>query len=202
MVLLAAVLAIVGLKVLIARNWLAGFIRGFAGFTLIGLAVVIILSSINLATYQKLGQQQTYVQIHFKQLADQHYKVSVTNAANGAIVEAEMHGDTWQLEANRIRLISKNKAYYQVQSLSARYYALEQDNHAGRQEISLNTQVAGLDLARWLKSYKKGSWTASQWRTHYSPMVDGASYSVVVTATGFEVKAINEAAQVALSQWL
>src|SRR5690606_6282578 len=96
---LSAVFVLLGLKILFKRHWFLPFLRGFSGFSLLILATVAVLVSVNIASYHQLAVGRTLANVSFTQQGPQVFEAVVVNAADGMRSTYVIYGDMWQADA-------------------------------------------------------------------------------------------------------
>jgi hypothetical protein len=196
----AAVFIVLSAKVLFHKNWFLGFLRGFSGFSLLILALLLVLVSINITTYQQLGQGKSLMQISFVETDKQTFEATITGA-DGSKATYIMMGDTWQVDARRLSLLTANNAFLKAESLTSRYYALEQEHDLAKSRHRLSEKRIGLDVWKIFKGYNFGLVSSSMAASNFLPMANGAVYSVVVDQKTLVAKPSNGVAQQVVSEW-
>ncbi len=196
----AAVFIVLSAKVLFHKNWFLGFLRGFSGFSLLILALLLVLVSINITTYQQLGQGKSLMQISFVETDKQTFEATITGA-DGSKATYIMMGDTWQVDARRLSLLTANNAFLKAESLTSRYYALEQEHDLAKSLHRLSEKRVGLDVWKIFKGYNFGLISSSMAASNFLPMANGAVYSVVVDQKALVAKPSNGVAQQVVSEW-
>lgn len=199
---LSAVLVLLGLKILFKRHWFLQFLRGFSGFVLLLTALVIVLSSLNIATYSQLSKGQTIANISFSQTAPQEFEAVVVNVTNGSETTYTLYGDMWQMDARILRLAMVAKPYYKLDRISGRYYLLEQERSSVRSVHDLQQDNIGIDLWALFKGKSLGLIAADYGSATYSPMADGAVYTIDIGVNGLQAKPVNDAARNIVNEWL
>lgn len=199
---LSALLIMLGMKLLFRRNWFIQFLRGFAGFSLLLLALLVTLSGLNIATYQQLAKGQTIANISFTRTAGQQYQAELVNVATGQQASYEINGDMWQVDARILRLALVARPFYKLDRISGRFYSLEQERTAARSVYSLAEQETGIDLWSLFKGRSLGLIAADYGSATYSPMADGAVFAIVVGVEGLQARPVNDAARQIVNEWL
>ncbi|HEY9034898.1 MAG TPA: hypothetical protein VIN71_13235 [Pseudomonadales bacterium] len=199
---LSALLIMLGMKLLFRRNWFVQFLRGFAGFSLLLLALLVTLSGLNIATYQQLAKGQTIANISFTRTAGQQYQAELVNVATGQQASYEINGDMWQVDARILRLALVARPFYKLDRISGRFYSLEQERTAARSVYSLAEQETGIDLWSLFKGKSLGLIAADYGSATYSPMADGAVFAIVVGVEGLQARPVNDAARQIVNEWL
>ena len=201
LLIIAALLVMVGLKLLIKRNYFLQFLRGFTGFTLLTLAFIIIMSGLNIATYSQLNHGEEIANISFTKLNDQLYEATVVNVQTGATNKFEIDGDMWQIDARVLKLFLSSTPFYKLERISGRYYSLDQERTNSRSVYPLEGKSMGFDL--WLMFKKKniGLLSASYGSATYLPMAHEATFSVSIGESGLVSKPVNSTANAIVNEW-
>jgi|SRR5690554_3737444 len=199
---LAAVFVLAASKVLFKRHWLLQFLRGFIGFSLLAIAFIAVLVSINISTYKPLAQGQVLAHISFTETAPQEYQAVVIETGLGQETTYNLHGDMWQIDARSLRIALSNKPFYQLNSLSARYYALEQENTLAEKPFQLQNSAVGIDLWHLFKGKSVGIIAADDVSGSFLPIADGAVYTVTIGNNSLEAKPTNDIAKKVMNEWL
>lgn len=199
---ISALLIMLGIKILFRRNWFLHFLRGFAGFSLLLLALLVTLSGLNIATYQQFKQGQAVANISFTRTAGQQYEAELVNVNSGQQSTWLINGDMWQVDARILRLALVSRPFYKLDRISGRFYSLEQERSSPRSVYSLAEHEAGIDLWSLLKDRSIGLVSADYGSATYSPMADGAVYAIVVGVDGLRAEPVNDAARQIVNEWL
>lgn len=199
---LAAVLVLVASKVLFKRHWFLQFLRGFTGFFLLVIAAIAVLVSINIATYKPLSQGQVLAHISFAETAPQEYQALIIQTGLGEESSYVLRGDMWQVDARSLTIALSKKPFYQLNSLSARYYALEQENSLAEKPHILANSDVGINLWRYFKGKSLGILTANDVSASFLPIADGAMYTITIGSDGLEAKPANVVAEKVMNEWL
>lgn len=202
LIVLAAVFVLAASKLLFKRHWFLAFLRGFVGFSLLGLALLSVMLSLNIATYKPLSEGQVLAHISFSETAPQRYQALIMETGKGQETSYELRGDMWQIGAHSLKIAMLSKPYYQLNSLQARYYALEQETNLGEKPFALQNSTAGLDIWRIFAGKKAAIVNASKQTTSFLPIADGAVYTVTVAKKGLLIKPSNDAAKSVMDEWL
>ncbi|MGA9853054.1 MAG: cation/multidrug efflux pump [Gammaproteobacteria bacterium] len=212
----AAVLAIVALIGLIL--FFSGFARLFhgryfngpgrslGGLILLLIVALIAVVALDLRTYFALTYEQPVATIRFKALGSEYFHAWL-DYGNGRVIETDLHGDEWQLDARVIKWrgfanVLGFKTLYRLDRLGGRYRSVEQERSDIHSAVSL-TPDSWLDS--WSLAHRYGRWLpwvdASYGSATYLPMADGAEYQVSLSTTGLLARPENAAAQQAVDQW-
>ena len=202
---LGILLFILGIQRIWRRRIVAGSLEGLVGLLLFAVAALMMVISINLYTYDRLTHESKVADISFQKIGPQHF--GSTLKFKNKIQILDLRGDDWQIDARVLKwrgmavLLGFN-TLYRLDRLSGRYRDIEQERTAPRTVYSLS-EGKGLDL--WLMAKKCKGWIpwvdALYGSATYMPMVDGASYTVLVSFTGLLGRPNNEIALKAVSEW-
>jgi len=180
--------------------------RSLAGLVLLLVVAFITLLALNLHTYFALTHEQLVAIVRFDAIGPQYFHARLTDAS-GHVIQTDLHGDEWQLDACVIKwsgfaTLLGLQTRYRLDRLSGRYRDVAQERNAIHSAISL-TPDNWLDswslmqrYARWLP------WVdASYGSATYLPMVDGGEYQVTLSTTGLIARPENAVAQQATAHW-
>ena len=201
LLIIAAVLILVGLKLLIKRNYFIQFLRGFAGFGLLSLAFIIIMSGLNIASYSQLSQGEQIANISFKKVNNQNYDATVVNVQTGEQSSFNIDGDMWQVDARVLKLFLSSTPFYKLERISGRYYSLDQERTNNRSVYPLTGQSMGFDLWSIFKGSSIGLLSASYGSATYLPMADDAVFTVSIGSSGLVSKPVNTSASAIVNEW-
>lgn len=204
LIVIAAAFILLAIRILFNPHWFLGFLRGFAGLSLLLLAVWAVLLSLNIATYQSLKSNQLLASISFTEVRPQEFEAVIS--ANQGISKQEkylLHGDMWQIEARVLDISMASNRFYQLNQLRARYYALEQEDRSADTPIRLQQDTTqGMDIWHWLKGKQSvGFIRADRAKSIFVPIADGAMYSISIDKDSLQVKAANAQADNALKKF-
>lgn len=206
--LLALLVLALGFKLLWNRHWLLGWLRGSIGLVLIAVAVMLGLIGWDLHRYRALAHEEPIANLAFTRVQPQQFKVVLVDA-EGMEHQFELQGDLWQLD---VRMIKWNPSLaqlgispgYQLDRLSGRYLALEQEQKSPRSVHGLGAATGPVDLWQLLQQWQGlgGLVDARYGSAAYLPMADGALFSVSLGQTGLVARPLNERAKEAVEGWL
>ncbi len=80
---ISALLILLGLKLLLKKDWLIQFLRGFAGFGLLLIAFLLTMSGLNITSYSQLAEGQSIANVSFVKLTEQSFQTTVVNVQTG-----------------------------------------------------------------------------------------------------------------------
>lgn len=197
----AAGLVLLGLKLLFATGWFVHFLRGFGGFGLIAVAAVIVMVGLNLTSYAQLEEKQDLANVSFSKLNEQSYEATVVSVNGGVEYKFTVEGDMWQINSRVLKLAASSTPFYKLDSISGRYYSLEQQRSSAQSVSVVPDTGIGLDLWTWFKNKNVGLIVTSLQKSQYLPMADGAVYSVSAGENGLQSAPVNEAAKSIDNEW-
>jgi hypothetical protein len=203
----AAVVALLGLRLLLGRHWLLGWLRGMFGLIFLALAAVLALTAWDLRGYRPMLAEQQLGTLAFNKIEDQHYAVTLVDPA-GNEQRFELNGDMWQLDARVLKWTDSLaqlgfKPGYRLDRLSGRYVSLEDEQNRPRSVVALRTDKPILDVWFWLHNVNRyfSLIDATYGSATYLPMSDGALFSVSVGASGLVARPLNDRAKLAVDRW-
>jgi hypothetical protein len=203
--LLGVILFMLGIQRLWRRRVLPGCLEGLVGLLLLAIAALMAAISMNLYTYDRLMHESTIAEVSFHEIGPQHFGAIVKLKNKDAILD--LRGDEWQMDARVLKwrgiaVLIGFDTLYRLDRLSGRYRDIAQERTGPRTVYSLSEEK-GLDL--WMIGRKYGRWIpwvdAVYGSAAYTPMVDGASYTVSVSSTGLLARPTNEIARKAVREW-
>jgi len=119
----------------------------------------------------------------------------------------QLTGDLWQLDLRLLTwhpLLAEFGAspLYKFERLSARYHSLQEERDSPRSLFELEDSNFLSRYWQQLVSVLNGNLINSYYGSAvYAPMADSAEYGVFLTASGIELKPLNESAEQALHSW-
>lgn len=197
----AAILILVGLKLLFKRNWLVQFLRGFCGFGLLLIAFIIIMSGLNIASYAQLSVGEEIANISFKKVNEQNFDATVVNVQTGQFETFNIDGDMWQVDARVLKLFLSSTPFYKLERISGRYYSLDQERSNSRSVYPLTGQSVGFDLWSIFKGQNIGLLSANYGSATFLPMANDSVFTVSIGASGLVSKPVNSTAQSIVNEW-
>ena len=183
-----------------------GPVRSLAGLLLLAVVAFIAAVAMDLRTYFIFTHEQTVATIDFKALGPQYFHARL-ETAGGHVIQTDLHGDEWQLDARVIKwrgfaMLLGLQTRYRLDRLSGRYRDIGQERSAVHSAVSLAPDT-WMDSWPLLQRYQRWlPWEdASYGSATYLPMADGAEYRVSLSPTGLLARPENAAAQQAVAQW-
>lgn len=170
-------------------------------------AAVILLTALNIHSYQSLRHEVVVADIHLSQLGPGLYRAELDLAGTDDRQQFELQGDEWQLDARLIKwkapltIIGFN-SLYRLDRLQGRYRDLEQERNATRTVYSLSRN-SSLDLWSVIQRYRLWfPWLdAFYGSATYLPMADAASFQIKMSQSGLIARPINAAAMKVIGEW-
>ncbi len=204
---IAAVLALFGLKMLLRRHWIGAWLRGTVGLALVAAAVFGLLMAWDLHNFRQVLAERPVATLAFSRLGERHFAVELVDA-DGNNRRAELHGELWQLD---MRILKWSDALtrvgmrpgYQLDRLGGRYLSIEDERNQQRSVIDLSQREGPVDAWQWLRRMQR--WLpivdVQYGGATYQPMADGALFAVSMGPTGPVARPLNERARVAVERW-
>ncbi|MBC9250313.1 hypothetical protein A9179_08525 [Pseudomonas alcaligenes] len=204
--LLALLALFIAARILLARNWFLGWLRGTCGLAFVLLAGLVGVIAYDLLSYSALPQGKPLLTLSFASDGPQRYRVNLLEG--GEEREVLLEGDMWQLDGRLLRwkglaaLIGLQPGY-RLEKLSGRFLAIEQQESARHAQVALAASPYGIDLWRWLRlgQHDLFLFDPQAARVTYLPIADGAMFSVSLSPTGLLAQPMNQAANQALQDW-
>jgi hypothetical protein len=202
---LGIILFIMGVRRIWRHRIAAGSLEGVVGLLLLAVAVLIVVISINLYTYDRLTHELKAAEVSFRGIGPQHFGTLLKFENNIQILD--LRGDDWQIDARVLKwrgmaVLLGFDTLYRLDRVSGRYRDIDQEKTAPRTVYSLNEEK-GLDLWLMAKKYKRWiPWVDALYGSAtYMPMIDGASYNVFVSPAGLLARPNNDIAVKAVIEW-
>lgn len=199
------VFVLVGAWVLLRQQWLMQWLKGTAGLMMVGLAIYLSLFALNIYGYREYAQEVSVATVSFRQSGEQSFIATVTRT-DGTTEDFRLKGDQWQLDARIIKwkmpfsLLGLQPGY-QLDRISGRYYALEDERSLDRTVYSLHRDPVGIDVWKMARDGWSLLVDASYGSAAYLPMAEGALFEVNAGPTGLVARPMNGSAQQAISGW-
>ncbi|MAX54312.1 MAG: hypothetical protein CL537_02155 [Alcanivoracaceae bacterium] len=199
------IFVLLGATVLLRQRWLLQWLKGTAGILLVVAAVYLSLFALNIYGYKEYAQEVPVATVSFRQSGEQSFIATVTRT-DGSAEDFRLKGDQWQLDARIIKWrvpfsLLGLKPGYQLDRISGRYYALEDERSRDRTVYSLHRDPVGIDVWQMANDGWSVLIDARYGSAAYLPMADGALFEVNAGATGLVARPMNGAAQQAISGW-
>ena len=184
----------------------SGFVTGASALALFALAGCALLIGINLRGYQRLTAEQPAGDLQLARVGAHQYSGILTYPSGESAVFF-LRGDEWQVDARLIKWtaianLAGFDTVYQLERISGRYSAIEDERSQPRTVYDLNSP-GQIDL--WGLIHRYHSWLpwfdALYGSATYLPMADKADYEIMVSQSGLVARPLNEAARVAVGSW-
>jgi len=199
---IAGVLVLSGLRLLLAAGWFLQFLRGFAGFGQILIALIIVLVGVNLASYSQLDAKQDLANISFKKVDSQRFEASIASVSGGLETKFIVDGDMWQVTSRALSVMGSSSRFYKMNSISGRYYSLEQQRSSAQSFSSFKHESVGIDLWGMFNGKDIGLVGGDEIKSKFIPMSDGAVFSISIGADdSLDVEAVNDEAKKIVNEW-
>lgn len=201
---LAAVFVIAGLAFFWRPRWIMAWLKGMCAFALLALGVAIALFAFNLRNYQSLDQLTAIGTLRSVKLGPQKWQVTLNTAGQGAR-SFELAGDQWQVDARILQFDGLLRwlglgPMYQLDRISGRYVALEQEQNAQRTVYGLG-HTGGIDIWKLDREVGLPFVAARYGNSVFMPLKDGARYTISLSLNGLVAKPDNAIARKAVSDW-
>jgi hypothetical protein len=204
--LLTLLLLLLSARALLNKAWIAGFLRGCAGFLLLALAILLGLSAQDIATYKSVSNEQSIMTLSVRLKEGNRYQIDM-QAANGDYFNSEIEGQQWQLNVRMIKWVPLFTAIgfrtgYRLDSIQGRYLELQLGGKPQKSGMQLSGENL-VDIWQFMQDFPGilGSAEAYSSTPGFIPLSDGAIYEVVLSGTNLAARPMNEAAKAAMASW-
>lgn len=202
----SVLLVLLAVKMLMNKKWIAGFLRGCAGFIALLAAITIALAAFDMSTYHVVDNDKSIMTLSFKRQGGDSYQVEM-HAVSGEDFSTIIDGQQWQLEARVFKWAPLFKAVgfntgFRLASLQGRYIELQ----IGRQNIrSPEILSSSTFIDMWLvlnqSPFIFPAVEAYTSTPGFIPMADGAIFDVVLTGKNLVAHPVNDVAKTAMANW-
>lgn len=187
------------------ESWFLQWLRGSAGFLLVGIAAYSSLLAASLFHYQAAPVDKPLATISFAADGNQKWRVMVAEA-NGDRRDYVLLGDIWQLDVRLLHYSGLGSLLgggtsFELERLSGRYLSVEDEAAKDHTDFQmLSEPLFGFDL--WQCATDHGSLIVTPTRSNVAlvPAADGAIFEVRLGNTGLELAPANSAGEDALKQ--
>lgn len=204
---IAAIIAVIAALFALAllwrgREWFMYWLKGSAGFALLGGCIITVFTLVDLWSYRQLLHEEPLATLSIYQLGDQSYDITLVDQS-AQEERFKITGDQWQLDARLLTWVGPLAAagaqpLFRLDRLSGRYLSLEQERTAERSVYSLS-ESRWFDL--WEFAHGAGLWLDAQFGSAvYMPLANGAVFSVHLTPKGLIARPVNDVAEQALEK--
>lgn len=165
------------------------FLRGVFGVGFLLLAMVIGGFALTLHNYLHIADDVAVAQLSMKQLAPQHFEITLTPAAGNAR-KLDLNGDLWEVDARVVRWklpaqLAGFPPLYQLERIGGRYRDIVQEREARRSVQALNEEAL-FDV--WTLKHRFPRILpfvdADYGSGAYLPMVDGGRFDLFLNTRG------------------
>ena len=188
------------------RQWLRGSVNASLTLSMVALSIALILLASNLYSYQRLSYEQHLANIHIENLSQQRHQLTL-EIPQQEPKQFEIVGDDWQIDARVLKwhpyanLLGLD-LQYQLERLSGRFTNIAQEKSESRSVYALNTNNH-IDV--WRLARRHPDWLpfvdAVYGSAAYVPLADGADYQLFATQNGLIIRASNNQASRAVTNW-
>ncbi|MAI90768.1 hypothetical protein [Ponticaulis sp.] len=201
------VVTLTGLSRIGKRKMSSGTARVLGGGIVLSAAGLLAMMGMNLQTYSRLTLERTVAIVDLQRIEPQHFSAQVKLAQDDMPVTYDVRGDEISLQARVIKWSSWRNvigydSIYRLDRLSGQYASVEEELEAPRTVYSMHSDP-GVDVFDMIR--RRGGWLnavdAYYGSGTYVPMVDGASYEIIMTQNGLITRALNEPASRGLRDW-
>jgi len=199
---IAIALALLGWAVLltIRKGWFLAWLKGMWVIALITGSSALFMTLFDFLSYRNLTAEQPIATVSLYEKSPQLFDLTLIDEV-GEESRFDLNGDQWQLD---VRLITWQgpiaalgaKPLYRLDRLSGRFVSLEQARNGPRSVYALE-ESAYIDSWKLFR-YLSGWLDADYGSAVYMPMINGAVYSVHLTAKGLIVRPLNDVAKEAI----
>jgi len=199
---IAIALALLGWAVLltIRKGWFLAWLKGMWVIALITGSSALFMTLFDFLSYRNLTAEQPIATVSLYEKSPQLFDLTLIDEV-GEESRFDLNGDQWQLD---VRLIIWQgpiaalgaKPLYRLDRLSGRFVSLEQARNGPRSVYALE-ESAYIDSWKLFR-YLSGWLDADYGSAVYMPMINGAVYSVHLTAKGLIVRPLNDVAKEAI----
>lgn len=187
------------------ESWFMQWLRGSAGFLLLGGAAYLVLLAASLFSYQAVPGKAPMAVVSFQADGAQKWRVTLAEANGNRRIYA-MQGDLWQLDVRLLRYKGVASMFgagpsFELERLSSRYLSVEDQGAKDHSDYQLVTPpFLGFDL--WARATADGSLIVKPTRSNIAlvPAADGAIFEVRLGDNGLTLMPTNSAAEDALKR--
>lgn len=201
---LGALFVLAGLAFFWRPRWIMAWLKGMLAFALLTAGVAVVLFALNLRNYQSLEQLTTVGTLRSVKLGPQQWQVTLNTAGQG-VRNFKLAGDQWQVDARILQFDGLLRwlglgPLYQLDRISGRYVALEQEQNSPRTVYGLSHQGT-YDI--WALDRKVGLpfVEARYGNSVFMPLKDGARYTLSLSLNGLVARPDNDVARKAVADW-
>lgn len=202
-IVVAVISMVVGLVLLLRRNWFWIWVKSSCGFLLLVGSVLLGLCGVNFYTFKPIPSDKVIATVSFDKKGEQNYQVVITDPNILRPLKYELHGDLWSLSARLVDWHQLNlPTAYRLDTVEGRFLTLEQERTMLPTHYELAKKDIGFDFWNSLKlgwlPFAKANYSSSQ----FMPMAAGAIFTISNTPEGLMASPMNPPAEAAVNQLL
>jgi hypothetical protein len=198
---------VLGIRRFLYGKIVSASIQSLSGVSLFLAGLLFLSIATNLVSYARLTYEKNIVELSFKQLDKQQFRVKIAYLDENKIDTFLINGDEWQIDARVIKwhgwaqLLGLN-SNYRLERISGRYSDIDDERQKPRSIYSLG-QKDEIDYWKLINHYKKWlPWVDAYYGSAtYLPMADKAAYSVTLTQTGLVARPSSTKTEKQLKLW-
>ncbi|MDX1800072.1 MAG: multidrug transporter [Marinobacter sp.] len=186
-------------------RWLLDWVKGMVVLALLFIGGYAVLVAVSLTQYQSLADMQSIASVGVSRVGPQSWRVRLETPGEPAVT-ASISGDQWQLDARIIRFSGPLRWLgvapgYQLERLSGRYIALEQERNSPRTVVALTSGQGWPDIWQLDQQFNLPFVEGVYGNATFMPMADGAVFDVRLSGSGLVAVPANERARKAVNEW-
>jgi hypothetical protein len=204
---LSLILLILAFKRLLQGKLLTASIQSLSGLTLCLSGLLFLSAALNLVSYHRLTYEQPIAELKFKQLKTQLFEAEISYPDQSNNELFLIRGDEWQIDARLIKWhgwaqILGFNTQFRLERISGRYSDIEEELEKPRTVYALGPRDK-IDYWKLIRKYKK--WLigidAYYGSATYLPMINNASYSVLLTPSGLIARPLDMKTEEKIKSW-
>lgn len=200
-------LALFKLRAIFRLSWTLPF-RCLNLIILVFFSGIFLISASQLSSYTSFETKKPLARVQAFFISDAHYQIVLSPASQESIdYNFEIYGDMWQIDMRLltwqplVHLLGLD-TLYRIERVSGRYKSIEDEHTQARSLYSLNEEIYGVEVWRFLLENFQGTLVRSYFGAGvYAPLSDQALYGIYLSETGIELRPLNEVANAALNKW-
>ncbi len=205
---LGLVILMTGLARFMKLKVATGTTRTLGGGMLLAGALVLALIGVNLQTYSRLNSERSVAIVDLTLIEPQYYQAQVKFADRENFENFDIRGDEIAFQARVIKWtrwanIVGYDSIFRLDRLQGQYTSVAEEVKKPRTVYPVRNEP-GIDAFELVRN--RGGWIkavdAYYGSATYVPMVDGASYEIIMTQTGLMTRPLNDEARTVLKKWI